>query len=397
MHKEEAKKAIIYHLLWERIPLSQNKLAELTGFHLPTVTALIAELVEEGLALQTGYGESTGGRKPLLFKINPQSKLVIGVNVEGNSVTSVLLDLEGKVKEKHFISTNEQKRFFQTKEELLKSISHSLKKIIGKTNRKSIKGIGIGISGLVDRERGISIEFPRLENWNNVALGEMLNKEFSFPVFLNNGVNTATLAEKWWGKGRNSDNFLYLYLGLGIGMGVVINGQMYRGATGNLGELGHITVKEDGPICYCGNYGCLETFASEEALVNQAVNALEGARHSSILDLCQGEVKKITPHIIFEAAEKGDKLAHNIVEHTGECLGVAIASLVNLLNPGLIILGGTFAEAGDLILEPIKRTLKRRALARLGENLQLTFSELGAEGGAIGAGTLVLEEILKRR
>jgi predicted NBD/HSP70 family sugar kinase len=262
---------------------------------------------------------------------------------------------------------------------------------IRQDKKQEAKKIGVGISGLVDEDRGISIGFPRFDEWIDVPLKELIEKKFGISSIIENHICCTTLAENIFGKYKDFRNILYFHLGPGLGLGIIINGNVYKGSKFNVGEFGHTTVIENGPICYCGSYGCLETLASDYALISQAKAALrEGGVKSRIIDF-MGDDKSLTAQAIFSAAADGDRLAYQIVEKAGQYLGTGIANLINILAPEVLILGGTMAEAGgDLLIQPISRTLKSKALQRLEKDIRIETSSFAKQEGIIGAATLAL-------
>jgi predicted NBD/HSP70 family sugar kinase len=252
-----------------------------------------------------------------------------------------------------------------------------------------VRHIGIGISGLLNVAEGISNVFPRFEEWVDVPLRDLIEKRFDIPTTLDNHIAAIALAESVCGNYRGFENALYVQLGPGLGAGIVIGGKIYRGSKRNVGEFGHTTITENGPICYCGNYGCLESVASDYAMVQRAEAALKEGVNTRIPEFTP-EPAHITPGSIFRAAREGDRFASNLVEKVGTLLGTGIGNLVNLFGPEVIILGGTMAEAGDLILDPICRTVRAKALERMEKDVEIRTSSFGKDEAIKGATTLAL-------
>ena len=203
------------------------------------------------------------------------------------------------------------------------------------------------------------------------------------------------LAEHWSGVARGIDNFIFVNVGVGIGCAIFIHGKLYRGVGGIAGEFGHITIDETGPRCNCGNYGCLETLASGPAISSRARQAIEEGVVSLIEKLAEGNLKDITTETVVEATKRGDKLAFNIMEKTGEYLGIGIADMINIFNPELIVIGAGVSQAGDILLKPLKRTVKARALQLSSSMVDIKVSQLGDSAGALGAAIMVLKDIFE--
>ena len=250
-----------------------------------------------------------------------------------------------------------------------------------------IDSIGIGAPGQVDREKGILISAPNL-NCANLNIKAILEREFYIPTYLGNDVGIATLGEMKFGAGVGFNNFVCIFVGTGIGSGIAENGKIRYGATGTAGEIGHIKLQmHDGPLCGCGDTGCLEAFASGPSIVAMANDYIRGGKSAKFREMAEGGA--ITPYIVCEAAKAGDPVAQRIFTIMGEYIGIGMASVVNLLNPEKIIVGGGVAEAGDFLLAPLKETLLKRAMKVAGSVVEVVPAELGNTAGVIGASLLI--------
>jgi len=267
--------------------------------------------------------------------------------------------------------------------------------LLDRAPRDQMVGVGVGVSGIVSRSEGLSVKFPRAESWVNVPLAPILSERLGVATWLENDVQAATLAELRFGDGRSTSNFAYLHLGEGIALGIVANGQLYEGANGNVGELGHSIIEPDGPICYCGNYGCLESLASPSAVVRQAQEAITGAGvESEILTLANGDIAAVTIDHVFQAAAHGDRLASNLVEKAANYIGLSAANLVNILSPELLLLGGAMVERGALVLEAVTRNFRSLVMPSLREVTELRRAALGSSVCVLGAAALVFDTLL---
>lgn len=316
-------------------------------------------------------------------------KYVIGIDLGGTNLKVALLDLNGHIREKVSFPTR------QGKEAVLQQIIESLEEVIkrAKVKRSAILGLGLGTPGLVDSIQGLVRGFTNIKGWRNVPLKEYMESNTGFPAYIDNDVNLMALGELRCGAGQGARNMVCLTLGTGVGGGIIIEGRLYRGSTLSAGELGHIPVNVHGPRCACGGYGCLERYVGNAYIVERAVKAIQGGRGNLIKKLVEGDLKAITPRIIFRAARQGDKLAEEIWEETGRYIGIALAGVINLLNPEIIVVGGGVAQAGKLLFGSIRRTVKERAMNLPAKKVKIVPAKLGEEAGLIGAGMLVKEGV----
>ena len=310
----------------------------------------------------------------------------IGIDVGGTNVKIALVDGDGKIIYSNSVPTYAQMGYEYT----VNNIKQAIKDLMKETNTESkdIQGIGFDFPGQVDCKTGVVKNAPNIPGWVNVPIAQMIEDEFHIPTRIDNDVRCAALGELKFGAGRGCENFVCITVGTGIGSGLVINGKVVRGAANAAGEIGHIKLQmEDGPLCGCGDSGCLEAFASGPSIVAMAQEYLKGGKSAKFRELAgDGE---ITPYIVAKAAEAGDPVAKRIFEKMGYYIGMGLTSVINLLNPEKIIIGGGVAECGELLLDPIRRTINDRAMKVQREAVEIVPAELGNSAGVIGASMLV--------
>lgn len=311
----------------------------------------------------------------------------IGIDVGGTNVKIALVD-DGKIIYSNSVPTYAKMGYEYT----VNNIKQAIKDLMKETNTetKDIQGIGFDFPGQVDCKTGVVKLAPNIPGWVNVPIAQMIEDEFHIPTRIDNDVRCAALGELKFGAGRGCENFICITVGTGIGSGIVINGKVVRGASNAAGELGHIKLQMNGgPICGCGDTGCLEAFASGPSIVAMAQDYIRGGKSTKFREMAAAEGGEITPYMVAKAAEAGDPVAKRIFEIVGEYIGIGLTSVINLLNPEKVIIGGGVAEAGDLLFDPIKRTIKERAMVVAGEAVEIVPAELGNSAGVIGASMLI--------
>ena len=245
-------------------------------------------------------------------------------------------------------------------------------------------GIGLGSPGPLDRSTGTVIETPNL-GWRNFPLRDLVSNAIGLPAELDNDANAATIGEWWAGAARGCDNVIGVTLGTGIGGGIVLDGQIFHGASDAAGEIGHMSIDSTGRKCKCGNYGCLEAYASGPAIAARAVEGLLTGEESLLPSLVDGDISRITAETVYEGIVAGDAFAKEVMRDTAKFLGSGIANLINILNPEIVVISGGVTRAGDQLLEPLRNEVRRRAFRPAFENCRIVTSELGSKAGVIGA------------
>lgn len=313
-------------------------------------------------------------------------KYSIGIDVGGTNVKIAIVDGKGNIIYSNSVPTRAEMGYEYTIKNMKETIYASLKET--KLTIENITGIGFGLPGQINSDEGLVRLLPNIPGWKDVPLGKIMEDEFKVKVKLDNDVRVATLGEFNFGAGQGCKNLICLTVGTGIGSGIIANGQLIRGASMSAGEIGHMILqKHNGPICGCGATGCLEAFASGPSIVKMAKEYLEGGKSTLYQELAASG--PITPFLVYEAALQGDAVAKRIFTTTGEWIGLALVSVVNLLNPEKIIVGGGVGQSGNLLLDPIRKVIQERALQVSADAVEIVTAELGESAGVVGASLLV--------
>ena len=311
-------------------------------------------------------------------------KKYIGCDLGGTNLRVAIVDVEtGAVF--HHLSVPTLAR--DGHEAVMKRMADLFLHVIQRAGMKKddIGGIGIGVPGVLDLERGETLFLPNLPGtWPHVPLQNTIEQLTGLPTQLLNDVRSITNGEWRFGAGRGVDTVAIFAIGTGIGGGLVINGQLHLGIGGTGGEFGHMIIDFNGPRCGCGNHGCLEAYASGPAIAVTGMKAVAQGAKTLIADFCEYDLNRVTPELIERAARADDEIAKNIYEKAGYYIGLAAANICVSIGPRRIIIGGGVAKAGDLLLEPIRRTVLERVRVMPIEQVEVVASELGSNAGVIG-------------
>lgn len=381
MMKERNQKKVL-EMIYKKGPISRVDISDKTGLAAATITNIVKKLLELGLVKEAERAPSSGGRKPVLMEINKTGGYFIGIEWGINKVSGVLLNLKSEiVAEKHIQNSDFNFSNF------IDLTSHLIEKMENKAGSSDkIIGLGLGIHGPVNPRKGLSLYAPHF-NWKNKNIKEEMVKLVDYPVFIDNDVRMMALGEKWGGVGKNYDNFIFVNLGYGIGSGIIINGELYYGNDWTAGEFGHMTILEEGPICSCGNQGCLEAVISIDHLVKKYFN--ESEKSNLYLETKQQWT------MLNQEAQREKNAARNIILEAANYLGTGLANLVNLFNPRAIILGGDMMTAEDYILPVVREKVNSKSLQITADGMEIHSSSYRELAGARGAATAVLEDIFK--
>jgi glucokinase-like ROK family protein len=361
--------------------ISRAEIARQMDLTRAAITTIVDDLVQKELVRESASGPATGGRKPILLEINPKHGFVVGIDIGATHAGLVIADFSASVlHEAEFpLDIN------RGPEVCLPVIDTHLRRQLDQLNlpMSQILAIGVGVPGPVVAEAGAVSSPPIMPGWDNFPIRKHLHDLWGVPITLNNDAELGALGEWAYGAGRSQQNLAYIKVGTGIGSGLLLDGQVYRGATGCAGEIGHITIQENGPLCSCGSYGCLEALAGGRAIARKAREAVLAGRRTQLAII--EPVEAISARDVAEAARLGDLVAQQIVTTAGGYLGIAIADLVNLFNPGLVVVGGGVAQMGDLLLDPIRRAVRERSLRPAAQAVRITAAVLGRRSSSMGA------------
>ncbi|MEW9669383.1 ROK family transcriptional regulator [Ammoniphilus sp. 3BR4] len=379
-------KSLILNVIRLDGPISRAEIAKKTNLTPPTVTNLVGELLESNLVIESDLGTSSGGRKPIMLRIHASAFHVIGIDVGASHLKVVSANLNAEIIDTLLVKMPNP----ITSENFLKLLVQSIETMLDKSGlqKDTILGIGVGMHGLVDPQKGVARYAPNLD-LRQIPIREELETAFDLPVEIENDVRAMALGESWFGNGQGIDNFICINVGMGIGAGIILDNKLFTGSSFTAGEVGHTTIDPEGPKCSCGNYGCLQAIAAGPAIAARVQKEIRLGRESLITEVVCGDLGGITGETVHQAALQGDPLAIEALENTGRYLGIGVANLINILNPSRVILGGGVSKAGEFILGPMKETVEKRAL----NSASICTVKLGDYGTAIGAATLVLKKL----
>lgn len=368
-------------------PLSRVQLADRLKVSRTTIAAEVTRLSELGLAQEMGPAASRGGRRSTLVDLAPDIRFVgISIGATGMSVgvTDGRLAVLGLRTRECDIRTGP--------EQVLATALEEVRAVLEECGVERPLGAGIGVPGPVDFDRGVSVSPPIMPGWDRYPVRDAIARELGCPALLDNDVNILALGEQHAGVARTARDFLYVKVGTGIGCGIVVDGELYRGVDGCAGDIGHIRVEDDGPTCACGNTGCLEAFSGGAALARDALAAARSGRSPVLAELL-AENGEVTAADIGLAVSRGDAQAVQLIRDSGHRIGQVLASLVSFFNPGLIVIGGRVTRLGHALLAEVRGVTYRRSLPLATGNLPIVLSELGDEGGVVGAARLISSSI----
>lgn len=315
---------------------------------------------------------------------------VLGIDIGGTNLVVGAVAADGSlVVGDHARPTNPGRGPDAIIEDLVEMTDHTRAELAQHTPGGRLIGVGIGAPGPLDTERGIVLLTPNL-GWVNMPLRDRVAAALELPAHLDNDANCAVLGESWVGAAQGGRYVIGVTIGTGIGGGIVIDGTVHHGASDCAGEIGHMTIDMDGRRCGCGNYGCLEAYASGPAIAMRAIEQVASGAESILTELVGGDLDRVTAQTVYHAATLGDELAREVVRATAQYLGAGLANLVNVFNPDLVVIAGGVTQAGDRLFEPLRRAVAQRAFKPAVEACQIVPGTLGGLAGVYGAAKVYL-------
>ena len=354
--------------------VSRADLARQSRLSAPTVSNIVDKLIKRGIFNEVSLAPSSGGRPPVLLSIDPKAGYVVGIKLRAEGLTTVICDLDAQV----VASRETEASLVGNPNAAILAIEQAVLRVLRDATvpQSKVLGVGVGLPGIIDTDRGIC-NFSHLLWWRDVDLAGPLRKRLGLPVWVDNDVNTLAVAEKWAGDAPDARDFVTLSVGRGVGLGIVIDRSIYRGANGAAGEFGHVIVEPGGAKCECGRFGCLEAIVGEGAL-RRSVGERLG--------------HDVTRTELIALIREGDEVARSVVENAGRRLGQAVANMMTILNPELLIICGEGTELGSAFIDPIVAAVREQTFGDLGRGVEVKVQQWGDEAWAVGAATQVLRE-----
>ena len=390
----EINLSTVLRRLYEGAPLSRARLADMTGLNKTTVSSLVEALFERGLVHRVGLDTSGRGRPATLLDLDPDAGCILGLALGVDFVSVVLTDFGGQVRWRQRLEADPSEGQEAIIARILRLVDEARA-----ANReqcaKRLLGLGLAVPGIVDVQDGVMIFSPNLQ-WRDVPFRQILHEHTDLPVFVDNDANAAAVGEHLFGVARQAQNFVFIFAGVGIGGGLFLKGEIYRGATGFAGEIGHTNYLSESyrAPCRCGHRGCWETFVNQYSILRRVRSRLVVGRDSLIPGLMEGQDSPLTLPIILQAADAGDAEALGALSETGSALGLGVANLVNIFNPEMVVVGGLLGAAGRHLLPAVEKAVAKTTLPELQQQARILLSAFGPDASVMGAVALVIEAIL---
>jgi glucokinase-like ROK family protein len=387
----EINLSVIMNHLRTNAPISRAALAKTTGLNKTTVSSLVNELIERQFVEEVGLTSQNTGRPAVLLKLDPSVGYIVSCEIGVDFILVICTDFSPKIiwrHEEQIDSTIGQHAILNRALAILKQAID-----VGRPECGSLLGMAVGVPGLVDQTTGALLFAPNL-GWKDLPIRAILQESFNAPLFVDNEANIAALGEHYFGVAQGYEEVLYISAGVGLGGGIVHGGRVFSGVTGVSAEFGHMTMDPDGEICKCGNQGCWETQVSQQALFRHIWRRIDQGEISRLVEMTDGRRASLTIPLIVDAAHAGDTVALDALEIIGHHLGIGIASLVNALNPELVVFGGILSLAGEFLMPVIEKEMEHRALKWNREATKLVLARHSSDACVIGGVAVVYQAIL---
>jgi len=387
----EINLSVIMNQLRTNAPISRASLAETTGLNKTTVSSLVSELIKHEFVQEVGLTSSSTGRPAVLLKLNPAVGFIISCEIGVDFILIICTNFAPEIIWRHEEHIDPNLGQHAILDRALTLLHRAYE--VGQPACGSLLGMAVGVPGLVDQTSGELLFAPNL-GWKELPIRAILQDSFNAPLFVDNEANIAALGEQFFGAAQGYEEVLYISAGVGLGGGIVHNGRVFNGVTGFSAEFGHMTMVPDGEVCKCGNRGCWETLVSQKVLFQYIWNCINRGEPSKISEMTGGRRDSLTIPIIIDAARSEDKVALDGLNYIGRHLGIGIASLMNALNPELVVFGGILSLAGDFLLPAIKKEVEQRALKWNRDAAQLVLARHGFDACVMGGVAKVYQSIL---
>lgn len=368
----------IFKVIQEKGPISRVELTKTTGYSAGTVSNHVRTLIEKGFVIETNKGVSSGGRKPVKLMINPDKAYILSIEIEVKQIKIVIFNLNMKVVLLSIIPIIAKDNYLDT----LKQIFSEIDRMTGEKHLKleNLLGIGVAVPGLIDKAKGI-LEFAPNLGWRGVPITRIFKETYNLPIILNNEAKAAAIGERALVYPK-VNNMVFVSINEGIGCGIFLNGKLYRGASGNAGEFGHITIDTNGPLCHCGNRGCWEIFASENYIMNNYLKL-------------PASNPQLSKKEIYQLGKNGDQRIRAIFSETGKNIGIGLVNIINGLSPELLVIGGGIVNIKEFIYEEMIKRLQESALSVNYKKTSIKFSKLGSLAAVCGMAELIINERIR--
>jgi predicted NBD/HSP70 family sugar kinase len=389
----ELNLSTVMRYLHQSAPLSRSGLAGLTGLNKTTISSLVEELLDRALVREIGLDNSAGGRPARLLDLDPGAGGIIGVALGVDHVSVIVTSFVGEILWRQRQETDPA----EGKEVVLARTLDIVDQAMEARPAGATRWLGLGLAtpGTVNVEEGLLIYSPN-HQWYDVRFRQIFHERSGLLVLVDNDANAAAQAEHLFGRAKEVQNFVSVFAGVGVGGGLFLNGQLYRGAGGYAGEIGHTNFMVDHyrRPCRCGSRGCWETSVGQDSVVERVRTRLAVGRSSLVAELMAARNVPLTVPLIVEAAAAGDAEAREALHETGALMGLGVANLVSIFNPEMVILGGPLAIASEYLVPAIAQSVRDTVLAEIGEQVEILPSAFGADASLMGAVALVVEAIL---
>jgi glucokinase-like ROK family protein len=371
--------------------ISRADVARVTNLSRATVSAIVGDLLMAGLVREARVGVSRGGRRPTILELNSEAGRVLAVDIGATHLVVALGDLRGRLLGEHSAALN----VAAGPEHCLAIVDAAVRTVLAAGNIElgQVTSISVGVPGPVVAKLGMVIAPPIMPGWDGFPIQDRLREMWGRPAFVDNDADLGALGEWTFGAARGESNLAYVKVGTGIGCGILINGAIYRGVLGTAGEIGHFSISEDGPPCTCGNNGCLEAMAGGRAIAQRAQMAVKAGQRTTLSAL--NHAHELTAKDVAAAAQNGDAVSQQLLSDAGRHIGSALASLINLLNPGLVLIGGGVASSGDHFVNPLRAAVRERSMLASFQATRIELATLGAKSTVLGGIAVALNRTFK--